>query len=327
MGINLGALANRGQLPRVSVTLAPPNNQCQFVNPGGGTPADRGSIGFPNGCESDMTQRTYPQGVPCWIDTEQPDVGAAAVFYGGLFGWTFEEAMPHGAPGTYLIAKLDGRDVGGMSGIREGCAAWNTYVSVADADAAVQRLASAGATVRSAPSDAGEGGRGAALTDPQGTEFRIWQAKRRLGAQVVNLPGSWNFSDLHTSDTHGAMAFYRDAFGWQTDDLGFATLIRRPGYGDHLEATIDPDIRARQSGLSPHGFEDAIAWVAAAAVNEPSHWHVSFTVADRDAAAAEATRLGAQVIAQDDSEWTRTALIRDPQGAEFTASQFTPPSG
>ena len=37
--------------------------------------------------------------------------------------------------------------------------------------------------------------------------------------------------------------------------------------------------------------------------------------------------LGAHVRGQDDTEWTRTALIRDPQGAEFTASQFTPSSG
>ena len=24
-----------------------------------------------------MTNRTYPQGVPCWVDTAQPDVEAA----------------------------------------------------------------------------------------------------------------------------------------------------------------------------------------------------------------------------------------------------------
>lgn len=45
-----------------------------------------------------MTTRTYPQGVPCWIDTTQPDIAAAAEFYAGLFGWTFEDAMPPGAP-------------------------------------------------------------------------------------------------------------------------------------------------------------------------------------------------------------------------------------
>ena len=275
-----------------------------------------------------MTARTYPQGVPCWIDTEQPDVEAAVEFYSGLFGWTFEDVMPPGGPGRYLIAKLDGHDVGGMASTQTGAAAWSTYIAVDDADAAVQRLVAAGATMRSAPADAGEGGRSAALSDPEGAEFRIWQARRRLGAQVVNLPGAWNFSDLHTANPGAAIRFYEDAFGWQVDDLGFAMMVRRPGYGDHLEATADPDIRARQSGLvAPPGFEDAIAWIATTAPDEPPHWHVSFTVADRDRTVVEAKRLGAEVLSQNETKWTRTALVRDPQGAEFTASQFTPPTG
>ena len=42
--------------------------------------------------------RTYPEGVPSWIDIEQPDLDAAQAFYGGLFGWTFEPATPPDAP-------------------------------------------------------------------------------------------------------------------------------------------------------------------------------------------------------------------------------------
>lgn len=275
-----------------------------------------------------MTARTYPQGVPCWIDTEQPDVGGAVEFYAGLFGWTFQDVMPPGSPGRYLIARLDGQDVGGLGSAPEGAAVWSTYVAVDDADAAVQRLVDAGATVRSAPADAGEGGRSAALTDPEGAEFRIWQARKRLGAQVANQPGAWNFSDLHTAHPAAAIAFYEQVFGWEVEDLGFGMLIRRPGYGDHLEATVDPGIKARQSVLAaPSGFEDAVAWMAATAPEEPPHWHVSFTVADRDRTVLEAERLGARVLGQSDTAWTRTALIRDPQGAEFTASQFTPPAG
>ncbi|RDV08032.1 VOC family protein [Arthrobacter sp. RT-1] len=273
-------------------------------------------------------QRIYPQGVPCWVDTEQPDVEAAKEFYGGLFGWTFEDVMPPGAPGRYLIARLDGQDVGGLAGGAGGTTAWNTYVAVDDADAAVNRLAAAGAKVLSPPEDAGEGGRSAVLADPQGVVFRIWQAKRRLGAQAVNQPGAWNFSDLHTADRNEAIAFYENAFGWQVDDVGFGLMIRRPGYGDHLEATIYPDIRKRQTDFSaPPGFEDAIAWIGDTSTNEPPHWHVTFAVADRDQAVLDAERLGAQVLSQEDTGWTRQALIRDPQGAEFTASQFTPPTG
>jgi predicted enzyme related to lactoylglutathione lyase len=275
-----------------------------------------------------VSNRTYPHGVPCWIDTQQPDVGAATAFYGGLFGWTFDDAMPPAAPSRYMIAKLDGEEVCAIAGPGEGTPVWRTHIAVDDADAAVDGLVSAGATVRSAPANHGEEGRAAVLTDPEGNEFRIWQAGRRLGAQVVNRPGTWNFSDLRTTDPAAAIAFYEAAFGWQADDLGFAMLLRRPGYGDHLEATTDPDIRARQAGVvAPPGFEDAIAWVARISTGERPHWHVSFTVADRDKTAAEAERLGAQIVRQDDTQWTRTALVRDPQGAEFTVSQFTPPSG
>jgi predicted enzyme related to lactoylglutathione lyase len=274
-----------------------------------------------------MNERIYPHGVPCWIDTEQPDVDAAAAFYAGLFGWTFEDVMPPGAPGRYLIARLGGQDVAGLGNGQDGTTAWNTYVAVDDADAAVPRLVAAGASLLSAPADAGEGGRSAALVDPEGAGFRLWQAKRRLGAQVVNQPGAWNFSDLHTPSPSAARAFYEGVFGWRVDDIGFGMMVRRLGYGDHLEATTDPDIRARQSAFAaPPGFEDAIAWIVASST-EPPHWHVTFTVADRDKAVADAERLGARVLRQDDTAWTREALIRDPQGAEFTASQFTPAGG
>ena len=60
--------------------------------------------------------RTYPHGVTCWVDTAQPDVDAALQFYGGLFGWEFEEAAPPEAPVRYVIATLGGRDVAALTG-------------------------------------------------------------------------------------------------------------------------------------------------------------------------------------------------------------------
>ncbi|WP_254678731.1 VOC family protein [Arthrobacter sp. 24S4-2] len=276
----------------------------------------------------DVTGRTYPPGVPSWVDTGQPDMDAAIRFYGGLFGWEFEEALVPGAHGRYAVATLNGQEVGAVGGPRNGPAAWNTHVAVDDADAAVRHLVSLGAALQSAPAESGAGGVRAVLTDPEGAGFRLWQAGARPGAQAVNVPGGWNFSDLHTADITAATGFYVAAFGWQFDELGFGTMIRRPGYGDHLEATVDPDIRARQAGdFTPVGFEDAVAWVKPADPGEPAQWHVSFTVADRDQTADLARRLGAAVLQRYDTDWTRSARIRDPWGAEFTASQFTPPSG
>lgn len=268
--------------------------------------------------------RTYPDGVPSWVDLEPRDPGAAQEFYGRLFGWEISRVSPPDTP-FYAIATLDGgRDVAGFAQGDHASAVWNTYIAVDDAEATAARIGAAGGEVIVEPADVGPAGRFAICRDPAGAEFRLWKARNRPGAQIVNEPGSWNFSDLHT-DQPGAAAFYTDVFGWAVEDLGFATMVRRPGYGDHLEATVDPGIRARQAEMSaPPGFEDAIAWVAPLEPGTSPHWHVTFAVTDRDAAAEEARRLGAEVMSTQDTQWTRTALIRDPQGAVFTASQFTP---
>ncbi|MEU7633174.1 VOC family protein [Nocardia sp. NPDC049220] len=276
--------------------------------------------------------RTYPAGVTSWVDVEQNDVAAAKAFYGGLFEWTFVEATAPGAPFRYVIAQLDGKDVAGIGGptdtarAQPAASAWNTYVAVDDAHATAELVTDSGGRIVTPPTAAGEGGTSVVCADPAGVEFRLWQAKRRPGAQITNTPGSWNFSDLHAVDTAESSSFYAKVFGWVIDDLDFATMIRRPGYGDHLAATVDPGIYERQSGdMVPPGFADAIGWLTPVQEAKASHWHVTFTVADRDETAAAAVQLGATVLSTADTEWTRAVLIRDPQGAEFTASQFTPP--
>jgi uncharacterized protein len=121
------------------------------------------------------------------------------------------------------------------------------------------------------------------------------------------------------------IAFYTRVFGWKFADLGFATMIRKVGYDDHLAATSDPGIRERQSGdQAPPGFADAFGWLVTAQEAQQPHWHVTFTVADRDESAEAAEQLGATVLSTTDSDWTRDALIRDPPGAVFTLSQYSP---
>ena len=273
-------------------------------------------------------QRTYPPGVPCWIDTEPEDSSAARAFYGGLFGWTFEERMPPGSSVSYVVASLDGAVVAAIGTPGEDTVpGWNTYVAVEDVDATAAAIEQAGGRATTPPDDAGPAGRSANFEDVTGARFRLWQPGRRAGVDIANVAGAWNFSDLHTDDQAGARTFYGGLFGWEFDDLGFACLIRRPGYGDHLESTVDPEIRSRQSEVSaPPGFEDAVAWLAPLADGERPHWHVTFAVADRDAAAAQAIALGAEDLSGPvDTDWTRTVTIRDPQGAVCTLSQFTPP--
>ena len=272
-----------------------------------------------------MTPRTYPEGVTCWVDLEADDVDEAAGFYGSLFGWTFIEAAPER---RYLIAQRNREDAAGIAQRADvqnpSEAGWSTYISVPDITQAVDRVVQAGGRAMGSPVDLVDAAITASCVDPEGIPFRLWQARGRQGAQVANTPGAWNFSDLHTADPSTALGFYGGIFGWVFDDLGFATMIRQRGYGDHLAATSDPGIRERQSGETvPPGFADAFGWLVVAQEEHP-HWHVTFTVADRDDAAATAERLGASVVSSTDTEWTRDAQLRDPQGAVFTVSQYSP---
>ena len=59
---------------------------------------------------------------------------------------------------------------------------------------------------------------------------------------------------------------------------------------------------------------------------ESPHWHVTFTVADRDESVASVERLGGTVLRTGEDDWTRNATVSDPAGARFTVSQFAPPT-
>jgi uncharacterized protein len=274
----------------------------------------------------------YLPGVPCWIDTSQPDPEAAVAFYGGLFGWEFEDVMPPGAPGPYLIARLRGGDVAAVASQPGGgpsTAAWNTYIWVESADDAAAKVFDAGGRVVVEPFDVLEAGRMAVLTDPEGAAFSVWQAKEHKGARIVNEPGSLNFNGLNTRDAEGAKSFYGSVFGWEALGLrGGAQMWRLPGYGEFLERS-DPGLTERMADSgAPEGFEDVVAALTPIADDQPgvpAHWSVTFAVEDADATAERAAELGGTVIVPPfDAPWVRMTVIADPQGATFTASKFVP---
>jgi uncharacterized protein len=273
---------------------------------------------------------TYLQGVPCWTDTSQPDPEAAVDFYTGLFGWEFEDVMPPGAPGKYFIARIRGGDVAAVASQPEGestTPAWSTYVWVDSADDAAAKVRDAGGKVLMEPFDVMEAGRMAVFADPEGAEFRVWQAKDHRGARVVNEHGSLNFNGLNARDPNGAKAFYGSVFGWGTLALGGGVeMWRLPGYGDFLEKD-DPGLRERVAEVGgPDGFEDVVASLNPIGNDRPdvpAHWSVTFGVDDADAIAEKAEKLGGEVIAPPfDAPWVRTTVIADPQGATLIANKF-----
>lgn len=281
----------------------------------------------------------YPPGCPCWVDTSQPDPEAAVAFYSGLFGWEFTDRAPTDAPGHYFVAQLRGGDVAAVGSQPVGAPPnpnWNTYVWVDGVDDAVVKVIDAGGRVLNDPFEVGEAGRMAVVADREGATLCLWQAKEHRGARRVNEPGAWNSSDLNTRDRAGAEAFYGAVFGWEATSLSMGgmefAMWRLPGYGDYLEANVDPDIRSRQaSEEAPEGFEDAVAWLTPmgddAPADAPANWGVDFSVDDADAAAERAARLGGSIVTPPfDAGPVRFAILADPAGAVLRVGKYTPPS-
>lgn len=274
----------------------------------------------------------YPAGVPCWIDTDRGDPEAATPFYAGLFGWEFGDRMPAEALGRYFVAELDGHSVAAVGARPEGAPdtapTWNTYVAVDSADEAAAKVVDAGGTVSMEPFDVLDAGRMAACADAEGAGFRLWQAGEMKGAQLVNAPGSWNFSDLTTRDSERAAAFYASVFGWKLEmvsvggfEFGFWAL---PGYGEFLERR-DPELRSRMAANdAPAGFENAVASLVLNQDASP-HWGITFAVADTDGMAARAAELGGTVeVPPFDAGPVRNAVLCDPEGAQLTIGKYDP---
>ena len=280
-----------------------------------------------------MSERDrYIPGVPCWVDTSQPDPAAAVEFYGGLFGWELEDRMPAEADGNYFMASIDGREAAAISSPPAGQpphATWNTYVWVESADETAEKVRAAGGKVLDEPFDVMEAGRMAVFADPEGAVFCAWEPGRHRGARVVNEAGSLNYNDLNTRDVAAAKEFYGAVFGWEVLEMdGGFNAWALPGYGEFLDE-LNPGTVERMATMgAPKGFENVVASIVPIPDDQPDappHWGVTFATEDADAIAAKAEELGGEVLAGPfDAPWVRMAVIVDPAGGIFTASQFVP---
>ena len=141
---------------------------------------------------------SYAPGTPSWVDLASPDVERSIAFYGDLFGWDAPELPPEA--GGYRMFESGGVPVAGCGPImmQGQPPAWTTYVSVADADAAVARVTVAGGTVLAPPMDVLDAGRMAVFSDTTGAACAVWQPRRHPGAGLVNQSGALVWNELST---------------------------------------------------------------------------------------------------------------------------------
>jgi uncharacterized protein len=241
----------------------------------------------------------YDPGTPSWVDLTTPDLEGALRFYGGLFGWDFEDAGEEA--GHYHMASLRGKRVAGIGPAQPGSppvAYWTTYLTGADVDAHASAIADAGGRVMFGPLDVLGEGRMLVAADPEGATFGIWQPQAHTGAQLVNEDATLTWNQLMTRKLDGAQRFYGAVF-----DYEFEALPDTPGY------------QLVKVGGNVVAGMFAIEGMPA---DVPPHWLTYFWLDDVDRGFEQVRELGGQVLSDPvDTAFGRWASVQDPQGATF----------
>ena len=109
-----------------------------------------------------------------WNELVTSDHRAALAFYGELFHWESNEAMPMGEMGDYCFIDHAGQRIGAVMTAGSG---WPTratyYFNVPSVDAAVPKINGGGGTVTMGPHEVPGGMHIVMGTDPQGAAFAL----------------------------------------------------------------------------------------------------------------------------------------------------------
>ncbi|MEO8695753.1 MAG: VOC family protein [Acidimicrobiales bacterium] len=259
-----------------------------------------------------MEMQSYEHGAPSWVDVGCRDTAAGAAFYSALFGWDLQEGPPEVR--GYAIAHLRDKAVAGLGPVPDPSVppSWLTYINVHSADDVAEKVTASGGHTFMTPMDVLDVGRMAVFADPVGAVFGVWEARGHIGAQLINEPNTFCWSELLTSDVEASKAFYGAVFGW--------------GSVTHAHSPEVPDAMAynewQLGGASIGGLMLKPPFLAA---EVPSHWVVYFAVVDADETVARAKALGATVtVPPTEIEPGRFAVLADLDGASFAVIALKP---
>lgn len=255
-----------------------------------------------------MTMFTeHKHGTFAWIELATMDTAAAKKFYGGLFGWTYDD-MPMGPDAVYTMVNLgEGKVVGALYKMGPEMAGapphWASYVSVTNVDEVTKKVAPAGGKVVKEPFDVMDVGRMSVVQDPAGATFCLWQAKKHIGATIKDVPGALCWNEVYTTDIDRAGKFYRDVLGWKLEPhdmgpMGVYTLFKAEGVENSVGGMMG--ITKEMQGMPPN-------------------WCAYIATSDVDASSKKVGELGGKVMVPPTEipNIGRFAIVSDPQGAVF----------
>ena len=256
------------------------------------------------GRDSVTTITQHAAGMFCWSQLGTKDPEGAKKFYAQLFGWTFDDAMIDGQ--GFTLVKKAGKTIGGLYGLMKDQRDrgvepnWEGYIAVEDADQIVAQVKKNGGQILMGPIDIADHGRMAVCQDPTTATFSLWQAKRQIGAELVNEIDTMCWNELITDDAAKAGAFYRKLFGWTEEKMPLPerayTVFKNNGAQAAGMMQATPEMR----------------------LTHP-YWLTYFAVADCDKGVAKAQQLGGRTMLKptDIPNIGRFSVLTDPQGAYF----------
>lgn len=233
-----------------------------------------------------------------WREGMSQDVHRSKAFYGGLFGWEFDD-MDMGDIGTYTIIKNDGQGIGGLMQFGPDKAGipthWASYVAVRNVDEAMATAIRLGGSSHWGPMDVPQTGRMAGIMGFDGAALAVMTPEGPDQPRDARPPvGSFCWETLTTSDMDRAKTFWTAVCGWMTSTgAGMPTF----GVGEGMENQV-ADIQTAEGGA-------------------PANWLAFVVVAQIEPSCEKATGLGGQVIVPATAVpgVGRIAVILDDQGA------------
>jgi uncharacterized protein len=251
--------------------------------------------------------KNHVPGAFCWAEVGTINAQRTKAFYSELFGWTYTD-KPAGEFGVYTICQLQKKDLAGLYElppdlVKKGVPPhWMSYIAVANADAAAEKIKEHGGVIEQGPFDVMDVGRMAICKDPTGAHFSLWQALAHKGATIMGENGTPCWFELATRGVEKAEKFYTDVFGWSIKKGTDAGFVYR-----EISAAGQPMPMGGMMELSPqHG-------------PVPPHWMIYFTVKDCDGDTQRAKSLGGKVVVppMDIPKVGRFSILQDPAGATF----------
>jgi len=246
-----------------------------------------------------------------WYDLLTNDLQGAKRFYGGLFGWTFDDGGEESPVFTTILHH--GRPIGGIAATQEmrrdvNVSQWVSNLSVADVDQAVETVRRLGGTVEAEPQELPNRGRVAVVRDNQRALLALVSSPTGDPPLDRTEVGGWFWTELWTRDAGASLAFYQELGGYQHIEYDGGTG------GDYYMLQRAED---NVAGVLAYNLETV----------EPN-WLPYILVEDPVSLVERVEELGGRVLfpPNPDIREGSVAVIADPSGAAVTIQKW-PPEG